>query len=220
MLHVILLHGLGAHGITLTKFENHMRDFNVKIHVCSYLTFFNTIEKITTKILNYINDNININDQILIIGHSLGGIVARHVCFYCTTHNIRTVLTLGTPHDGAVLANKIFNIIPPIRLITIIKQLSKKSQHIISCPHFPTHIRHVNIIGLKKIDWINPLNWLTLLMLSPEHSHDGVVEYDSCISTRNDVVHEIDISHIGMLFSNDVERIISYEIYRIIKDEI
>ncbi len=219
MLHVILLHGLGAHGITLTMFENHIKDLNIKIHVCSYLTFFNTIENITKKIIKYVQHNINPSDDILIIGHSLGGIIARHICSSLSTHHIRTVMTLGTPHDGAILANRIFAFLPPIKLIKIVRQLSKQSKHINSCPHFPDHIRHVNIIGIKKLDWINPLNWITLLMLSNEHSHDGVVEYDSCISTRNDAVHEIYISHIGMLFSEHVERIISYEIYRIIKDE-
>ena len=218
MLHVILLHGLGAHGITLTMFENHVQNLGAKGYVCSYLTFFNKIEKITESVLSFMKINIPTNDPVVIIGHSLGGIIARHVSSR-STHNIKTILTLGTPHDGAILANTIFKILPPVKMITIVRQLSKNSSHIRTCPHIPEHIRHVNIIGLKKVDWINPINWITGLLLRREESHDGVVEYTSCIATRNDAIHEVDISHIGMLFSNTVERIISDEIYRIMKQE-
>lgn len=218
MIHIILLHGLGAHGITLTQFENHATGFTVKVHVCSYLTFFNTIENITSKIILYLNQNIPRFDPILIVGHSLGGIIARHLSA-TTSHNIQTAITLGTPHRGAKLANRIFRVLPFVKSITIVKQLSRDSLHINECPHFPEHVRHVNIIGIKRTDWINPINWVTSILLRSEHSHDGVVEYDSCIGTRNDVVHEINTSHIGMLISDQVKRIISYEIYRIMKGE-
>jgi pimeloyl-ACP methyl ester carboxylesterase len=48
-------------------------------------------------------------EEIVLIGHSMGGLVSRSACHYGTTHaqpwvtNLTTVVTLGTPHLGAPL---------------------------------------------------------------------------------------------------------------------
>jgi pimeloyl-ACP methyl ester carboxylesterase len=49
-------------------------------------------------------------DEVLLIGHSMGGLVVRSACHYAIQHNepwvqhVRHVFYLGTPHDGADLA--------------------------------------------------------------------------------------------------------------------
>lgn len=48
-------------------------------------------------------------DEIVLIGHSMGGLVLRSACYYgaqeaaAWTAKVRTVVYLGTPHDGAYL---------------------------------------------------------------------------------------------------------------------
>ena len=44
-------------------------------------------------------------ERITLIGHSMGGLVARSACHRGSawTHRVRHVITLGTPHDGAPL---------------------------------------------------------------------------------------------------------------------
>lgn len=49
-------------------------------------------------------------EEIVLIGHSMGGLVLRSACHYATTHGepwveqVKHVFYLGTPHDGADLA--------------------------------------------------------------------------------------------------------------------
>jgi pimeloyl-ACP methyl ester carboxylesterase len=49
-------------------------------------------------------------DEILLIGHSMGGLVVRSACHYATQQNelwvqaVRDIIYLGTPHDGADMA--------------------------------------------------------------------------------------------------------------------
>ena len=48
--------------------------------------------------------------ELVIIGHSMGGLVTRSACYYAQQHQLtwlsvlRTFITLGTPHNGAPLA--------------------------------------------------------------------------------------------------------------------
>lgn len=48
--------------------------------------------------------------EIVIVGHSMGGLVTRSACYYAEHHQLswlaklRTFITLGTPHNGAPLA--------------------------------------------------------------------------------------------------------------------
>lgn len=48
--------------------------------------------------------------ELVIIGHSMGGLVTRSACYYAAEHQLdwlgmlRTFVTLGTPHNGAPLA--------------------------------------------------------------------------------------------------------------------
>ena len=49
-------------------------------------------------------------EEILLIGHSMGGLVVRSACYYAGQHNeawvqhVKRIFYLGTPHDGADLA--------------------------------------------------------------------------------------------------------------------
>ncbi|GAB6261715.1 esterase/lipase family protein [Photobacterium sp. R1] len=51
--------------------------------------------------------------EIVLIAHSMGGLVSRSACFYANRHQVKwiqklaTLITLGTPHNGAPLAQMV-----------------------------------------------------------------------------------------------------------------
>ncbi len=71
-------------------------------------TTYNAI--IQNCVANLDGDN---NSKLLLIGHSMGGLVARDVEDEIrNNHNLKGIITLGTPHQGATIATKLNSITP------------------------------------------------------------------------------------------------------------
>ncbi|WP_299015555.1 alpha/beta hydrolase [uncultured Photobacterium sp.] len=72
--------------------------------------------------------------ELVIIGHSMGGLVTRSACYYAQQHQLdwlstlRTFITLGTPHNGAPLAQLACWIDDRVAEAPYLKMLNKLSE--------------------------------------------------------------------------------------------
>lgn len=211
MKYIILLHGFGSNTFLMQTIENYLN-----IYHPSYVTINNHFNSIFSTIPNIINDLYKklvkqlINPtEIIFIGHSLGGIIALELSellhhMYCKVECI----TLGTPYRGAYLANFFTQKIPVLSKISpILKNLSRQGNFTPSI----TKIKHHIVVGVRRLNYKNPISWMTFIILRHHNSHDGVVELDH---TDFDHIHNkqfyyVDIDHIDMIFNVDIFNLIS-----------
>lgn len=101
---VILLHGLHMHSWHLVFMRKELiKDKNLDVRYFGYpSTLFN--DRILYK-LNRLVNCIPIDNEIVLVGHSMGGLVSR--LFLSTFKPKRKIklITLGTPHNGSLVAN-------------------------------------------------------------------------------------------------------------------
>jgi Predicted acetyltransferases and hydrolases with the alpha/beta hydrolase fold len=102
---IVTLHGLYMHGIFLLPLCERLEKQGHQVLNISYNTLNPDLDAITTKIEGFIGDQ-----PAILIGHSMGGLIIRHYLEKSTelhdrpSLDVRAVITLGTPHQGAKLA--------------------------------------------------------------------------------------------------------------------
>ena len=207
MKHVVLLHGLGSHGITMSFLKAYINIFSdYQTHVFSYYSITSDIYQILDHLEGLFNSNFSYHDDICIIGHSLGGVLAAKLAsskrIYC---KVSQIITLGSPHSGAILANKISTKIPFItKIFPIVEELS-----------YGSALLKYSIIGKCKVGVIvgnkhksywNPLIILGRMILGDNFIHDGVVrlsenENDTLCISDYACLH---VDHVNLLWSSKV----------------
>ena len=103
---VILIHGLFMNSLCFFFMKKELsKDNNLDV-----VTFEYNSVTFNDKVLDDLNDfinNISTSNEIVIIAHSLGGLVTRlYLHKYHPTRKIK-VITLGSPHQGSLVAKKI-----------------------------------------------------------------------------------------------------------------
>lgn len=137
-----------------------------------------------------------------IVGHSMGGLVAKDMSEEFAQHNVRKIITIGTPHLGSPLANRLYdfyweNLTIGERLEQIIDQTMHTQNSInggaiwnlradpnnSELRKIPIHINGVDcehmIVGLRdgSISWFSTvLRLLTRFDLDLEAIHDEIFE--------------------------------------------
>lgn len=107
---VILIHGLHMHPIHLLHMKKALaKNSELDIKLFGYKSiFFN--EKVLDR-YDYLINSIPKENDISIVGHSMGGLVSRlYLDKFKPQRNIK-LITLGTPHNGSCVAKKIQNTI-------------------------------------------------------------------------------------------------------------
>lgn len=107
---VILLHGLFMDSFSMRRVQRNFIEEGFDTYIFSYPTVqFNhnvtleNLHNLITQLLDLKNTNITL------VGHSMGGLVAR---LYQTTYNnshVKRIITLGTPHNGSHVAKYLIN---------------------------------------------------------------------------------------------------------------
>ena len=206
MKHVVFLHGLGSHGLTMSYLKRYF-DINseYKTHVISYRSLDSSVEGISNYIISEINRLFLSSDYVCLVGHSLGGLIARKVSrSQLITCRIGKIVTLGTPHNGAILATKILDKFSILNLLPIIEELSYKSKSINDLGITSSDIGV--IIGNRITTKWNPLMCLGRLILDNEMVHDGVVSMKENILKEAKDTTCLHVDHFDMLWSDDVAR--------------
>lgn len=102
---IVTLHGLYMHGIFLIPLCERLEKQGHQVLNLSYNTLNPDFDEINAKIDAFIGQA-----PAILIGHSMGGLIIRRYLERQTerlssgTINVRAVITLGTPHQGAQLA--------------------------------------------------------------------------------------------------------------------
>ena len=146
---IVFIHGLGGGTKTFTKFSIYLNskwnlNYGIVLFFFSYyknifnskflvvfpnfiLLFLKAIWskrnlENANKLKNYIDENCNSSNNIVLVGHSMGGLVARQFLVNCKKdnvdiRNIRMLCTFATPHNGSRFANRLsfINRIPVVK---------------------------------------------------------------------------------------------------------
>lgn len=136
--------------------------------------------------------------RVRIIGHSLGGMLARHVALDYPEH-VSLVISMGSPFRDAVRAHPI--------LIAATSALRTAHGRVIARNVKPSCFSgHCTCSFVKN-------------MLAPEEyevahyaiysKNDGVVEWENCVEDDGDLNDEVNCTHIGMAFHPGVYRVLA-----------
>ncbi len=101
------LHGLGGSGIVWDDVEDEfdmVRKINTADNSPSYNSF-NGITPPTTSLMSILPTDMNS----LVVGHSMGGIVARNIDIASSGNKMGGIITVGSPNNGAAIANSLIN---------------------------------------------------------------------------------------------------------------
>lgn len=206
MKHVVLLHGLGSHGITMSFLKAYINIFSdYQTHVFSYYSITSDIYQILDYLEGLFNSNFSYHDDICIIGHSLGGVLAAKLAsskrIYC---KVSQIITLGTPHYGAILASKIINKLPFIKYVfPIVGELSTNSDKL---DYTISRDCKVGVLsGNKHRSKWNPLVYIGSAIIGNKYINDGVVLLKENGMACHDSIC-IHVDHFNMLWSEAVAR--------------
>lgn len=206
MKHIVLLHGLGSHGITMRYLKAYIDLFSdYKTHAFSYYSITSNIEQITKYMEDVFNVNFSYSDDVCIIGHSLGGVIAAKLASSKQLRcKVSQIITLGSPHKGALLANKIMDKIPFIhKIFPIVEELSCHSSELEY--NISKNCQVGVIAGNKHKSYWNPLIILGRLFLGDNFVHDGVVGLKENEMPCDDYVC-LHVDHVNLLWSKAVAK--------------
>ncbi|MDD1793090.1 alpha/beta fold hydrolase [Enterovibrio sp. ZSDZ42] len=98
---IILLHGLYMHNVVMLPLEKRLERAGHEVLNLGYRTVAPDLEEMFKAIDAYID-----GDDVAIVAHSMGGVMARTYleCQSEMSHHVKTVVTLGTPHNGSQVA--------------------------------------------------------------------------------------------------------------------
>lgn len=127
---IILLHGLGAHPITLEplrlylNYKGYDDIYNIKYNVDKYDTVEQSVKEVDDILLDYGLVKSSFADdkqasELVLIGQSMGGVVANNL--HAIGWNIKFAIYIGSPLHGAKLLGQLENILPT----TIVNKLHK-----------------------------------------------------------------------------------------------
>lgn len=147
---VILLHGLHMHSIHFFFMKKELKkDKNLDVRGFDYHSVL--FKESILDNLNKLVDSIPQENEIVLVGHSLGGLVSRlYLSKFKPQRNIK-LITLGSPHRGSLVAKRINN--------TILKPLLGKSTQVgfllKELPQWDNSYPLISIAGVKNIGVVN-----------------------------------------------------------------
>jgi pimeloyl-ACP methyl ester carboxylesterase len=207
MEHIVLLHGIGANSRTLSYIEKHLKRAGYRVHNWNYKVYSRSLEDIVSQIRDRVDAVFSEHHTVHFVGHSLGGVLSRGVMALGIRAKMGRLVTLGSPHKGAMMAHRFplgRKIFKGIFGRKIVNDLSHDST-VGSLPYPNTEIGTIS--GCKRFHPADPVSWFTSKML--DEPHDGFI---SVRSTQIDIAENIvlDVDHCFMIFDKEV---ISQTIY-------
>ena len=99
--HIVMLHGIGASPKTMYGIGGYLyiRGCTASVSYISYSTSSSSLEECITTVHKKINLKVSVDEKIIIVGQSLGGVIGWHL-----TRKIKQIgllITIGSPLRGA-----------------------------------------------------------------------------------------------------------------------
>ena len=102
---VILLHGLGRTPASMWWLSRYLRWAGIPSHLLGYPSnrqgLADNIEAVQARIADLL-----LAMPVDLVGHSMGGVISRHLCVADNGLNVRRVVQLGAPNLGSALADR------------------------------------------------------------------------------------------------------------------
>ena len=127
--------------------------------------------------------------KIHLIGHSLGGLIARSVAGQ-RPDDVASVITLASPFRGTVAHRAVLNVIDAVRL----RILRENGQGVL--PECYTGRCTCSFLDSLKRDVPD-----SVIETAIYTRHDGIVDYRYCMTRNAEVDFEVPATHIGMAFN-------------------
>lgn len=186
---VVLVHGLYLHGTALLWLKRRLEKNNWTTELFSYPSLRKKTDENAAALETFIA-NLDV-ETIHLVGHSLGGLLIRQVAQDYPQLITGNVVTLGTPHQGSVVARVTQNI---HKLF-----IGGAFEHGLDgdIGEWPSYIPLGSIAGDTEIG----IGWFYKEL---PHPNDGTVavEETSCDGMRDHIV--LPVSHTSMLYDKDV----------------
>lgn len=188
---VVLVHGLHMHSIHFFFMKKELKkDKNLDVRGFDYHSVLFK-EAILDK-LNVLVESIPKENEIVLIGHSLGGLVSRlYLSKFKPQRNIK-LITLGSPHRGSLVAKRINN--------TILRPLLGKSTQIgfllKELPAWDNSYPLVSIAGVKNVGVVN------LFAKDVDEPSDGTVFLSETVVENSDNHVVIENMHHSQLIAH------------------
>jgi triacylglycerol esterase/lipase EstA (alpha/beta hydrolase family) len=229
---IVFIHGLGGGPKTFNKFSEYLNsswklDYGVLIYCFTYYkNIFNSkflsiipnfiffflkaiwskrnLEN-SLKLKEYIENNCVEDNNIFLVAHSMGGLVARQYLVDCKKNNIdirkiRMLCTFATPHNGSAIARK-FSIIDKIPLLNkLYKRLSNKLNYRLS-PQIGDLSNLSEFLDQLNNDWRDFNIERDLKFIRIGGAKDRLVKEDS-FKLHNDDLHNVfyyEYNHSGII---------------------
>ena len=135
---VVFLHGIMASGIVL----NHLAEAVSKHSAASTLLFSYsrwtwTIDELTADFNSFLEEHVGADVDIILVGHSLGGMIARAFLQDYQDERVAGVITIATPHQGTMLGKTGMSWVRELFLPEgpVIKKLQEGEQSAQHIPH-------------------------------------------------------------------------------------
>lgn len=202
MKHFIFIHALFFHPLVMKPMENRFHKYflsrreKIKTHQFGYPTRqynFKTLLKLKSLV-----DSIDVDDEVYLIGHSLGGLVGRnYLDKYKPQRNI-SLITLGTPHNTSQVGTLIHRLHPNI--IGTSSEAGIVSKIIPWSGNYPLYC----ISGTLAI---GPLNFLPKLSICKEPNDGTVALSESYVDNCTDKF-ELPLTHTMLIYSKKTDAVI------------
>jgi PGAP1-like protein len=127
--------------------------------------------------------------KIHLIGHSLGGLIARSVAGQ-RPNDVASVITLASPFRGTVAHRAVLNVVDAVRL----RILRENGQGVL--PECYTGRCTCSFLDSLKRDVPD-----SVVETAIYTRHDGIVDYRYCMTRNAEVDFEVPATHIGMVFN-------------------
>lgn len=130
--------------------------------------------------------------KIHLIGHSLGGIIARSIA-HQRPQDIASVITLGSPFRGAVAHGNVLRAAESIRR----KILEEHGPNVLPA----CYTGHCTCDFIESLRSVTPLSVATTAIYTRT---DGVVDWRYCITGDPEIDCEVPGTHVGLAFNSTV----------------
>lgn len=105
--HVILLHGLWMRGFALAMLDRRLIDQGFDVHRFNYLSLVSPQPRILDRLHARMRELGAAGDQVHLVGHSLGGLLALRACVDATDLPDGRIVCLGSPLLGSSAARAV-----------------------------------------------------------------------------------------------------------------
>ncbi len=105
--HLFLIHGLFMHGALMTYMRLQLEKCGYAVHVFSYKSVERSMAENAALLVDFVKQHSQTDEVCHFVGHSLGGLLIRLAYEKDPTLFTGRVVTLGTPHNGSLVAKRI-----------------------------------------------------------------------------------------------------------------